>query len=571
MSERYAVINAVDNKTMTADSAVQLLRYQILFDNVQNKTIARFVFGIRGERKVRSIDFDVRCYDKAKQELTALEDQSYYVPADCNGTFGKEKLYDVADKSETVDVHIKSVTFADGTTWDNSEDVRCAFVPTRARLDGADGAVIGKLLSAEGYRADNDYESLSGGWACTCGQVNGDQADKCCACQADRQKLAQCFDEEYVADAHRQELYREAAALDTNKATVAQLQQSAELFESLGDYEDSAIRAAECRDKAEALTKKQSQAKAKRKKLILAIVIIALVIAIGIGGAFGGIAIYTAVKYPGMSFEQREDGYVVKGKSNAKGALVIPSTYLGKSVTGIGYQAFRNCAELTSVTIPDSVTYIGRCAFQSCSGLTSVTIGNGVTTIGISAFSDCSSLTSVTIPGNVTNIDWWAFASCSSLTSVTIGNGVTEIGYEAFSGCRGLTSIAIPDSVTKIGNSAFYGCEGLTTVTIGNGVTEIGYEVFSGCIALTSLSIPDSVTTIGSSAFSDCSSLTSVTIGNGVTRIRGYAFDDCSALTDIYYHGTKAQWKAIEKVYYWNSDTGSFTIHCTDGNLGKYD
>ena len=41
-----------------------------------------------------------------------------------------------------------------------------------------------------------------------------------------------------------------------------------------------------------------------------------------------------------------------------------------------------------------------------------IIIGDGVTTIGEAAFKDCSNLTSVTIPNSVTTIGWGAFCFC---------------------------------------------------------------------------------------------------------------------------------------------------------------
>ncbi|MBO7240507.1 MAG: leucine-rich repeat domain-containing protein [Bacteroidaceae bacterium] len=233
-----------------------------------------------------------------------------------------------------------------------------------------------------------------------------------------------------------------------------------------------------------------------------------------------------AVTYKGISYSYYNE---------YTGSVVIPEsvTYNATtySVTSIGYEAFRNCYGLTSITIPNSVTSIGNWAFHDCSGLTSVVIGNSVTSIGYEAFRNCSGLTSVTIPNSVTSIGNNAFAYCSGLTSIEIGNSVTSIGEDAFYNCSGLTSVTIGNSVTSIGLGAFertawynnqpdgiiyagkvlYEYKGTmpanTSITIKEGTLGITAYAFEGCTGLTSITIPNSVTSIGSSAFYGCSGL----------------------------------------------------------------
>jgi len=114
------------------------------------------------------------------------------------------------------------------------------------------------------------------------------------------------------------------------------------------------------------------------------------------------------------------------------GAVVIPATIDGKTVSIIGQAAFENCPRLTSVMIGNSVTSIEYGAFSSCTALIKVTIGNGVTSIGNLAFYDCPCLTSVTIGHSVTNIGDNAFAVCTSLTGVHFKGNAPSIGSGVF-------------------------------------------------------------------------------------------------------------------------------------------
>ena len=219
------------------------------------------------------------------------------------------------------------------------------------------------------------------------------------------------------------------------------------------------------------------------------------------------------------------------------GDIVIPTTviYDGDDycVTTIDENAFYECTNLTSISIPNSVTKINSWSFGYCTGLTSITIPNSVTKIGSVAFYQCSGLSKVEIGSSVTEIGNGAFENCSSISSIIIPNSVTELASNVFEGCTGLTSITIPQSVTKIGSKAFFRCSGLSKVEIGDSVTEIGSAAFYCCTGLTSITIPNSVTKIGGNAFCGCQSLTSAILGNGITEIKGGSFFGCSSLASI--------------------------------------
>lgn len=52
-----------------------------------------------------------------------------------------------------------------------------------------------------------------------------------------------------------------------------------------------------------------------------------------------------------------------------------------------------------------------------------------------------------------------------------------------------------------------------------------------------------------------------------MTSIGDSAFSCCTGLESITFNGTRAQWNAISKLAGWKYNTGSFTIHCTDGDI----
>ncbi len=88
-----------------------------------------------------------------------------------------------------------------------------------------------------------------------------------------------------------------------------------------------------------------------------------------------------------LVINELEDGTLeISGYAGNDATYEIPAVIDGKKVTRIGYNAFNDCTELTSITIPDSVTYIGSYAFYNCPSVKAVTIPASVTFIDEGAF-----------------------------------------------------------------------------------------------------------------------------------------------------------------------------------------
>ena len=242
----------------------------------------------------------------------------------------------------------------------------------------------------------------------------------------------------------------------------------------------------------------------------------------------------TEYTYNGLYFDinvtTREATLINSGSYGTySGTINIPETFVGAknltyTVTAIGDNAFRNCPNLTAVSIPVTVETIGAYAFYGCSGLTELAIPNLVEDIGAYAFYNCSNLTAMALPPFLTTIKAYTFYGCSKLTSVTIPSNLTAIESNAFYGCTKLPRMTLPQKLTAIGEQSFYGCTSLATVSMSNALTSIGSEAFRGCTSLTAITLPDVLTTIGSSAFYGTTSLQSVTIPASLTSLGSDAF-----------------------------------------------
>ena len=129
-----------------------------------------------------------------------------------------------------------------------------------------------------------------------------------------------------------------------------------------------------------------------------------------------------------FSFRLNEDGktytltkgsYWAPDGSERSHVIVVPRTYQGCPVVGIGEKAFYEL-NLEEVTLPDGLKTIGNAAFMRCRKLEKAAIPETVTTIGNSAFESCESLTEIHIPGSVREIGAYAFHFCSLVKTLKV-------------------------------------------------------------------------------------------------------------------------------------------------------
>ena len=216
---------------------------------------------------------------------------------------------------------------------------------------------------------------------------------------------------------------------------------------------------------------------------------------------------------------QNEEAIITQWDEEATD-VKIPSWVDGFPVVGIGENAFKGRASITSVKMPDTVNTIGKSAFSFCYGLTNIVMGNSVRDIGNGAFKFCTKMADMELPDGLTNISSFAFAVCESLTSVVIPDSVTVIGSYAFDGCYGLTNLMVSSSIDKIDDAVFRDCISLAEVTIPDSVQSINYEAFKGCNSLMSVTIPDNVTNLSNASFYDCGDLMAFYVGEGNVRYK---------------------------------------------------
>ncbi len=229
-------------------------------------------------------------------------------------------------------------------------------------------------------------------------------------------------------------------------------------------------------------------------------------------------------------------------------------------VEALGWNVFKGCQSLRSVTLPTSLERIGSGAFSGCTGLETIVIPDGVKVIQSGAFRGCTGLTSVEIPASVTEIQWKIFPACTNLKEIKVaeenpaytsidGNLYCKKGNDFYKtntlveyalGKRE-DSFSLPLTTAVIGNYALDSANNLKTVIIPEGVKEIEGFALYDCEKIETIYFPKSLTKVGDCAFR------------------------CINLKQVIYNGKKSEWEEIGNHVAWLWVETRIEVVCTDG------
>ena len=296
--------------------------------------------------------------------------------------------------------------------------------------------------------------------------------------------------------------------------------------------------------------------------------------------------------------------------------LGVSSITFGNNVTNIPESFCENNDLITSVNLPSSVKSIDKYAFRDCYNLTNVTLGGNEEYIHPEAFSytpwaenryenapdgpyyigktlvgykgEMPENTTINVKKGTVSIAEDAFRWEPNIVEVNFPESLKEIGAGAFIGSENLKEITIPTSVTKVGDYAFdarylekvtwnaKNCESLlpeedysihgriffveeyetesslTTFIFGDEVESIPNHLCYAMEGLESVTLPESLKRIGKCAFSN-TSLKEITIPEGVEYVGGGAFSNTKL--------TKVNWNAISA----NADISTDSEGVNDG------
>lgn len=247
------------------------------------------------------------------------------------------------------------------------------------------------------------------------------------------------------------------------------------------------------------------------------------------------------------------------------GSLSLPST-----LEYIGTFAFSNCKFSCELILPNELRYIGNYAFNNGTFYGNLVLPHELEYIGEYAFLNCADITgNLSIPQKIKNISNGTFQSSGFDGTLTLHDGIIAIGSTAFANTNLKGNLILPKDLTTIGISAFDGCNFSGNLIFPKELVTINNNAFVGNTRISgTIEFPESMSTIGANAFDGCTGIEGIVIPAGIENIRSGAFNNCFGIGSIVCKGEMPA--RVESGAFNGVAKDNFTLEVPESAVAQY-
>lgn len=247
------------------------------------------------------------------------------------------------------------------------------------------------------------------------------------------------------------------------------------------------------------------------------------------------------------------------------GSLSLPST-----LEYIGTFAFSNCKFSCELILPNELRYIGNYAFNNGTFYGNLVLPHELEYIGEYAFLNCADITgNLSIPQKIKNISNGTFQSSGFDGTLTLHDGIIAIGSTAFANTNLKGNLILPKNLTTIGISAFDGCNFSGNLIFPKELVTINNNAFVGNTRISgTIEFPESMSTIGANAFDGCTGIEGIVIPAGIENIRSGAFNNCFGIGSIVCKGEMPA--RVESGAFNGVAKDNFTLEVPESAVAQY-
>ncbi|MGN0514752.1 MAG: tetratricopeptide repeat protein [Lachnospiraceae bacterium] len=224
-NQKFKVLSIINHSEWLRSCPVFIVRSQIILNNENNKLFIVNEMANVGQKGIKDVIIKMLCQSEDGTLISEIDNCVYQgVNVEKQAVFGGNKLFGIPDGTQKVQIVIKSITYADQTTWKNDFELKGIKIDNPVRIDPNDSVIdVVNARCKENNVAPKfwPYE-FDGGWRCTCAQLNDEEDLVCGLCGASKFWILDNLNREDIID-YKERTAREARLRAEREAEEARL------------------------------------------------------------------------------------------------------------------------------------------------------------------------------------------------------------------------------------------------------------------------------------------------------------------------------------------------------------